>query len=154
MDNQQILSNLFRKFYQSEDVPDIISTFTALCDEIKLDPNQHGEFYSILRSTINNWRSNPLWELLDARIASPVYQSQPCKGKRVLIVGAGPVGLRTAIEAQLLGADVDIIDKRNSFNRNNVVVMWPFVIEDLKGLGVKHFFSRFCAGSIHHISKI
>lgn len=30
--------------------------------------------------------------------------------------------------------------------------MWPFVIEDLRMLGAKKFFGKFCAGSIDHIS--
>lgn len=155
MANEEVIGRLFRSFYESGDVPEIVSSFNALCNEINLDPDQYGgNFYPVLRDSVQVWRSIPLWELLDARISSPVYETQPCKGKRVLVVGAGPVGLRTAIEAVLLGADVDVIDKRNSFNRNNVLVMWPFLIEDLKGLGIKHLFSRFCAGSIHHISKL
>ena len=36
---------------------------------------------------------------------------------QVTVVGAGPCGLRTAIEAQLLGARVTVIEKRTSFTR-------------------------------------
>ena len=71
---------------------------------------------------------------------------------QVLIIGAGPCGLRTAIEAQLLGAKVVVVEKRDRFSRNNVLHLWPFVINDLKALGAKKFFGKFCAGSIDHIS--
>lgn len=30
--------------------------------------------------------------------------------------------------------------------------LWPFVIEDLRMLGAKKFFGKFCAGAIDHIS--
>lgn len=71
---------------------------------------------------------------------------------QVLIIGGGPCGLRTAIEAQLLGAKVVVIEKRDRFSRNNVLHLWPFVINDLRALGAKKFFGKFCAGSIDHIS--
>jgi thioredoxin reductase len=68
-------------------------------------------------------------------------------------VGGGPCGLRTAIECQLLGGSALVIEKRNDFARNNVLHLWPFVIEDLKLLGVKVFFPKFCTGSMDHISE-
>lgn len=71
---------------------------------------------------------------------------------QVLIIGAGPCGLRAAIEAQLLGAKVVLVEKRDRFSRNNVLHLWPFVITDLKALGAKKFYGKFCAGSIDHIS--
>lgn len=71
----------------------------------------------------------------------------------VLVVGAGPCGLRMAIEGALLGANVVVVDGRDKFTRNNVVHLWKFVIEDLKGLGAKIFFPKFCTGSIEHICE-
>ena len=37
-------------------------------------------------------------------------------------------------------------------SRNNVLHLWPFVIQDLRSLGAKKFFGKFCAGAIDHIS--
>lgn len=31
--------------------------------------------------------------------------------------------------------------------------LWPFTIQDLRGLGAKKFYGKFCAGAIDHISK-
>ena len=76
-----------------------------------------------------------------------------CLSVKVLVIGAGPVGLRVAIETALLGAHVVIVEKRDSFSRNNVLHLWPHTIHDLKALGAKKFFGKFCAGSIDHISK-
>jgi hypothetical protein len=52
-----------------------------------------------------------------------------------------------------LGGSALVIEKRNDFARNNVLHLWPFVIEDLKLLGVKVFFPKFCTGSMDHISE-
>lgn len=70
-----------------------------------------------------------------------------------LIIGAGPCGLRTAIELAFLGARVVVVEKRDSFSRNNVLHLWPFTIHDLRALGAKKFYGRFCTGSLDHISE-
>lgn len=61
--------------------------------------------------------------------------------------------MRTAIELALLGAKVVVIEKRDTFSRNNVLHLWPYTIHDLRGLGAKKFYGKFCAGAIDHISK-
>lgn len=70
-----------------------------------------------------------------------------------VVIGAGPCGLRTAVELSFMGARVVLLEKRDSFSRNNVLHLWPFTIHDLRGLGAKMFYGKFCAGSIDHISK-
>ena len=67
--------------------------------------------------------------------------------------GAGPVGLRTAVEAALLGAKVDVLEKRTTFSRNNVLKLWQFMIADLKKIGAKKLYTRFCFGTTEHISE-
>ena len=51
----------------------------------------------------------------------------------------GPVGLRSALEAQLLGARTVIVERRPKFTRNNVLKLWKFLIDDLKLLGKSPF---------------
>lgn len=70
-----------------------------------------------------------------------------------LVVGAGPCGLRTAVELALLGARVVLVEKRTKFSRHNVLHLWPFTIHDLRALGAKKFYGRFCTGTLDHISK-
>lgn len=70
-----------------------------------------------------------------------------------LVLGAGPCGLRTAIELSLLGAQVVVLEKRETFSRNNVLHLWPYTICDLRGLGAKKFYGKFCSGSLDHISE-
>ena len=94
-----------------------------------------------------------LFKLVDERAKMPVFNgNMQASNVNMVVVGAGPIGLRTAIESQLLGARVCVMEKRTSFTRNNVLHLWPWVIEDLKSLGAKHFYPRFCTGTMNHIS--
>ena len=53
---------------------------------------------------MTSWKANALWAKFDKRASHKVYmKGKACAGQRVLVIGAGPCGLRTAIEAQLLG---------------------------------------------------
>ncbi|XP_016130137.1 protein-methionine sulfoxide oxidase mical3a-like, partial [Sinocyclocheilus grahami] len=79
-------------------------------------------------------------------------KGRACANTKCLIIGAGPCGLRTAIELGFLGAKVVLLEKRDAFSRNNVLHLWPFTIHDLRGLGAKKFYGKFCAGAIDHIS--
>ena len=66
--------------------------------------------------------------------------------------GGGPCGLRMAVEMQYLGAKTTVIESRPYMDRNNVIKLWSFVMEDLKGLGAKKLYSQFGNGSVNHIS--
>ena len=79
------------------------------------------------------------------------YGGRDAEGRHALVVGAGPVGLRTAIETQLLGAKTVLVAKRNEFTRNNILKLWKFLLHDFKSLGVKKFVGKFCSGQINHI---
>ncbi|XP_057711506.1 F-actin-monooxygenase mical2b isoform X2 [Corythoichthys intestinalis] len=102
---------------------------------------------------VTSWKAKALWSKLDKRMSHKEYKNgQACVGTKCLIIGGGPCGLRTAIELALMGAKVVVVEKRDSFSRNNVLHLWPFTIHDLRGLGAKKFYGKFCAGAIDHIS--
>ncbi|CAN7994467.1 unnamed protein product, partial [Ixodes pacificus] len=124
-----------------------------MCDVLQLSPSPLPAFYPRLKAKLRSWRAASLWAKLDKRAAHKCYnRGKACMGMRVLIIGGGPCGIRAAIEAQLLGAKVVVLEKRDRYSRNNVLHLWPFVIHDLRALGAKKFFGKFCAGSIDHIS--
>ncbi len=51
------------------------------------------------------------------------FQSSEQKPLSVVIIGAGPAGLSTAIEAKNQGAKVTIIEKRKNYSRNQVLFL-------------------------------
>lgn len=146
--------DLFAHFCEkSKDVRPVQQAFQILLNKLQLGSSHGLQQYEELKSKLTTWKAKSLWELLDKKINQKEYcQQNSCKGMRVLIVGAGPVGMRLAIECTLLGCEVVIAEKRHYFSRNNVLHLWPFTIDDLRRLGAKKFYGQFCAGAIDHIS--
>lgn len=146
-------SDVFERLLRCNNLKDLLSDFSQLCQQLNIFPGPLNKFYPTIRYKIKNWKAKTLWNCLDNHHSHKVYENNnACENLRVLVVGAGPCGLRTAIEAQLLGAKVTVIEKRECFSRNNVVKLWPFVIQDLKNLGAKVFHGKLGTGDIEHIS--
>lgn len=168
-----LASDIFDQFCAAGTLKAILHHHRHLCDVLKIKPTNFPHFYPKLKAKIVNWRAQALWNKFDKRAGFKCYnRGKACSQTKVhrfkfvkfqqrffycafqvLIIGAGPCGLRTAIEAQMLGARVVVLEKRDRITRNNVLHLWPYVIHDLKGLGAKKFFGKFCAGAIDHISK-
>ncbi|XP_025926128.1 F-actin-monooxygenase MICAL3 isoform X6 [Apteryx rowi] len=144
---------LFDRFVQASTCKGTLKAFQELCDYLELKPKDYRSFYHKLKSKLNYWKAKALWAKLDKRGSHKDYKKgKACTNTKCLIIGAGPCGLRTAIDLSFLGAKVVVIEKRDAFSRNNVLHLWPFTIHDLRGLGAKKFYGKFCAGSIDHIS--
>ncbi|XP_061865779.1 F-actin-monooxygenase MICAL3 isoform X3 [Colius striatus] len=144
---------LFDRFMQASTCKGTLKAFQELCDYLELKPKDYRSFYHKLKSKLNYWKAKALWAKLDKRGSHKDYKKgKACANTKCLIIGAGPCGLRTAIDLSFLGAKVVVIEKRDAFSRNNVLHLWPFTIHDLRGLGAKKFYGKFCAGSIDHIS--
>ncbi|XP_077372734.1 protein-methionine sulfoxide oxidase mical3a isoform X7 [Festucalex cinctus] len=144
---------LFDNFVQATTCKGTLKAFQELCDHLDLKPTEYRVFYHRLKSKLNYWRAKALWAKLDKRASHKEYKKgRACSNSKCLIIGAGPCGLRTAIELAFLGAKVVLLEKRDAFSRNNVLHLWPFTIQDLRGLGAKKFYGKFCAGAIDHIS--
>lgn len=173
---------LFDEFVSASTCRAVLRCFTQLCEHLQLDPSApQRPLYQPLKQRLNYWRANALWAKLDRRAAQPEYlRARACSNMTVsvvgvtisvimfklsdwsalvpligkcVVIGAGPCGLRTAVELCFMGARVVVLEKRNSFSRNNVLHLWPFTIHDLRGLGAKKFYGKFSAGSIDHISE-
>ena len=152
MDPGELFSHFVEK---CSTVAETEETFETLRRKLDLQSLYGFALFSALQSKLTNWKATSLWKLLEKKAKQPVYEGQTaCKGRRVLIVGAGPVGMRLAIECSLLGCDVVVVEKRPYFSRNNVLHLWPFTIDDLRQLGAKKFYGGFCAGAIDHISEL
>ncbi|XP_014262535.1 F-actin-monooxygenase Mical isoform X1 [Cimex lectularius] len=152
-ENVALAAQVFDQFCNAGTLKAILALHRHLCDLLQIRPTNFNQFYPKLKAKLGSWRAQALWSKFDKRASHKCYNRNKCgTNLRVLVIGAGPCGLRTAIEAQLLGAKVVVIEKRDRITRNNVLHLWPFVIHDLRALGAKKFFGRFCAGAIDHIS--
>ncbi|KAL9851067.1 F-actin-monooxygenase MICAL2 isoform 3-T3 [Geothlypis trichas] len=144
---------VFENFVQASTCKGTIQAFNILTRQLDLDPLDNRNFYTKLKSRVTTWKAKALWNKLDKRASHKEYKrGKSCMNTKCLIIGGGPCGLRTAIELAFLGAKVVVVEKRDTFSRNNVLHLWPFTIHDLRGLGAKKFYGKFCAGSIDHIS--
>ncbi|XP_038621340.1 F-actin-monooxygenase MICAL2 isoform X5 [Tachyglossus aculeatus] len=151
--NQDQAGQIFENFVQASTCKGTLQAFNLLTRQLSLDPQDHKNFYSRLKSKVTTWKAKALWNKLDKRATLREFRrSKASVSSKCLIVGGGPCGLRTAIELAFLGAKVVVVEKRDTFSRNNVLHLWPFTIHDLRGLGAKKFYGKFCAGSIDHIS--
>uniref|UniRef100_A0A8C7ABA2 F-actin monooxygenase n=1 Tax=Neovison vison TaxID=452646 RepID=A0A8C7ABA2_NEOVI len=152
-EKQSQAGQVFENFVQASTCKGTLQAFNILTRHLDLDPLDHRNFYSKLKSKVTTWKAKALWYKLDKRGSHKEYKrGRSCMNTKCLIIGGGPCGLRTAIELAYLGAKVVVVEKRDTFSRNNVLHLWPFTIHDLRGLGAKKFYGKFCAGSIDHIS--
>nr|KAG5694857.1 hypothetical protein BaRGS_028785 [Batillaria attramentaria] len=151
---QAAVEQAFDQFFTAVTCKSILSSFHQLLDVTGLRHADHRTFYAQLKEKLkSSWKAQSLWAKLDKRASHRDYgRGKICADTNVLIIGAGPCGLRTAIECAFLGARTVIVEKRDRFSRNNVLHLWPYLITDLKNLGAKMFFGKFCAGAIDHIS--
>ncbi|CAH1389565.1 unnamed protein product [Nezara viridula] len=151
--NLALAADVFDQFCSATTLRSVLGHFRYLCDLLQIRPTNFNHFYPKLKAKLRSWKAQALWNKFDKRFSHKCYnRGKICSNLRVLVIGAGPCGLRSAIEAQLLGAKVVVVEKRDRITRNNVLHLWPFVIHDLRALGAKKFFGRFCAGAIDHIS--
>ncbi|XP_068590118.1 protein-methionine sulfoxide oxidase mical3b-like isoform X1 [Cebidichthys violaceus] len=146
---------LFDEFVSASTCRAALWSFSQLCEHLHLDRSAaERPLYRPIKRRLNYWRANALWAKLDRRANQQEYLKggRVCSNTTCVIIGAGPCGLRTAVELSFMGTRVVVLEKRDSFSRNNVLHLWPFTIHDLRGLGAKKFYGKFCAGSIDHIS--
>uniref|UniRef100_UPI00398F6F5F F-actin-monooxygenase mical2b isoform X5 n=1 Tax=Pristiophorus japonicus TaxID=55135 RepID=UPI00398F6F5F len=152
-DKSNQAGQLFENFVQASTFKGTLQAFHILCRYLDLDPLDYRMFYSMLKSKVTTWKAKALWSKLDKQANDKEYKKgNACPNTRCLIIGAGPCGLRTSIELAFLGCKVVVLEKRETFARNNVLHLWPYTIHDLRALAAKKFYGKFCAGAIDHIS--
>ncbi|KAG7401292.1 hypothetical protein PHYBOEH_002096 [Phytophthora boehmeriae] len=149
----------FKAFSAAQDLGDTMEAFDKLLLDcglkgVKMEEPWH--LYCHIRSAVYGklgFRHRQLFKLLDARFNLDVYRRRPAARKRVCIIGAGPVGLRAAVETVLLGGQVVVLEKRTNFIRENMLHLWPWVVQDLASLGSRIFFPHFCKSKMYfHVS--
>ena len=132
----------FARFLESKDAAEIVAAHAEVIAALslpkaKVSLAQLGE---LLKPSLPH-RCRQLLGALEARAAHPQYTKQRQRGTRsvmaVAVVGAGPAGLRIAIELALAGSRVDVFEGRDGFSRLQVLHLWEWVEVDLAEIGVK-----------------
>eukprot|EP00966_Prymnesium_polylepis_P289303 6682846-Prymnesium_polylepis.1 len=122
----------FAAFAEGKEASEVIAHLAKTLGAVGVDPEDPGAsplalLSEALKSRLPH-RLQQFFATLRQRAALPQYgEGAPCDALSVLIVGAGPVGLRTAIELTLLGARVTVTESRARFSRLNVLHLWDWV---------------------------
>jgi hypothetical protein len=107
----------------------------------------------------------PMWKGLDSHFEAQEYQKSAKvyeeflkkrdeyrednkktypQERNILIIGAGPAGLRMAIEAAFLKFNnIVVAEKKSFFDRTEILEAWPFDLIDLRDLGVRDLYNNF-----------
>lgn len=140
------LKDLFAGFVAAASVEETLRTFDALRHGVGIDGSTRGlTVFEQIKKAVQPavpFRTAQLFALVQARVATHsavrTASSASSASESLVIVGAGPVGLRAAVEAALSGiAAVDVIELRADFSRLNVIKTWPATLADLLGFGHK-----------------
>lgn len=146
---------VFRAFLESQDVWDILATFedVLIAADVVTDGG-HGFYDELNRKAVPDLNYKQLHYFRCITGLTKKIRTQPefreMTGVQCVIVGAGPVGLRAAIEFAIRGADVTLIEKRNTFPRLNILHLWDWACTDLSSLGFNRS-DLFGPGGNNHI---
>merc|ERR1719348_2184024 len=101
----------FKKFYDGETLLEVLDSFNQVCELASLPRRgRYPEFFPLLKSAYMGalpYKYKEIFKILEKKAGSKLYEKGTVgqtDRNRVLVAGAGPVGLRTAVEAQLLGS--------------------------------------------------
>ena len=151
--SQDVL-NKFQSFYEATSFQEATQAFACVLNNLQLEPGPFQIFFPKLKNRLQRhlpYKFQTIWGVLEKKSKLDVYGHGIASCYNVLVVGAGPCGLKTAIETQFLGAQTVVVEKREDFTRNNVLKLWKFLLEDLKSLGIKNLYGQFATGEVNHI---
>lgn len=150
--------SMWEQFLASNEVNEVEASFGALVDYADAQ-DLRGQglvlFYELKEALVPklNFRQKRLFNDLGAQITKRQKYVQKMQAERgaqhgidngvyvttgnILICGAGPVGLRAAVEAAMLGFQTTVVEKRTTFSRANILMLWERTWTDVMSLGAK-----------------
>ena len=138
--SQEVLNN-FQLFYEASTFPVAKSSFERVLVALDIEPGPFHLFFPKLKNRLQrhlSYKYQAIWTILEKKSKLNVYGNGIASDYNVLVVGAGPCGLKSAVETQFLGAETVVVEKREDFTRNNVLKLWKFLLDDLKSIGIKN----------------
>ncbi|CAD7966849.1 unnamed protein product [Amoebophrya sp. A120] len=151
------LRDHFMAFFESDEVMKVLESFANFkyhCEQRlkqkNVDPRSFDTSVAMLAAAADlsglSFRMkkviNDLVPVMKKRKASKGLKDPNMK---IVVSGAGPVGLHTALDIYMLGfANVTVVEKRNSFSRHNILTMWPCTAEHVQVVyNCREFFPLF-----------
>ena len=152
----------FAAFVSSEEIDTITTAFAPLAAALPPPAADSKPFYARLRDFISPevpFIMKRVFQVLDERWNASTDQRAAVLAsknpnfpdRRVAVSGAGPCGLRSAVELAILGFEVTVVERRNRFSRHNILKTWMATVEDLIALGFKNFFPNFAQHGLHAV---
>lgn len=143
--------NLYNTVIASNDIDETIDSYNELIERSKQlreekNPQLCGENNDVdfpfkLLENSSGGKGTWVLEQFKKRFKNTIdhWKVEPKRKVQVVIIGMGPVGLRTAIAARMCGHKVKIVEKRKKFERINRLHLWDFVKIDLIKLNAKNY---------------
>ena len=132
-------------FMEAAEVGSTVSAYKALRRACKVqdDANGRAAFDAVKEATAVSQVVHKVKSLMTALAENWKLRPTSDHHANVVVSGAGPVGLRAAVEAALMGMNVHVIEKRDQFSRVNILMLWQGTADDLVAYGAKAFYPRF-----------
>ncbi|VDI80368.1 protein-methionine sulfoxide oxidase MICAL [Mytilus galloprovincialis] len=140
----------FKDFIDAETCIDTMKTFETMTVKLGVDDAPYEQVFDKLRLELPNGEDREMLNCLKKFFNKNVKHKR--EDTQVLVVGAGPCGLRIAIETAFMGFKVVLVDKCDAFTRNNVLIFHHVIADHLKSRGVEGF-RKLSRGNLYHISK-
>ena len=122
-----------REFITSKEVADVVRSFRALLATAGVTASSGPSILPALRGARVDFSVRSFLDAVTERAAQSQYTSLRCDRVRATVVGAGPVGLRCAIELALLGAEAREIDARSTRDRREIAAAAGAQVHVLEG---------------------
>jgi hypothetical protein len=146
------IRRLFAEFAENDRADETVACFTALTRALEFVEGQWT--FDDLRSAVEPalpFTQRKIFRLLAERRARVSHLRQEDRPPLV-VAGAGPVGLRSAIEAILLGFPTTIVERRTQVSRHNIIKTWQHTVDDFVSLGAQVFFPGLRAHDVPHLA--
>ncbi|RKO90203.1 hypothetical protein BDK51DRAFT_49929 [Blyttiomyces helicus] len=153
----------FNAFMASTDVADTFQAFKDICTlDLPSEPQSPtSSFYETFKAAVAPrviYRQKTLFAVLDRKLvaarAGRVVSTKPFEPKRFVVSGAGPCGLRAAVELAAIGHSVTVVELRKDFSRHNMIKTWRGTVMDLGTLGLGQYTGFAPHGMLHLETRV
>lgn len=170
---------LFQNFFTSQDASSVVETGRELCERFDCWQVKGLSRYKILKKKLCPllpFKGQRLFKTLDdtTKRREKLVKEREKEGHEapkvfdilkedsdevlnkndtfnVVVSGAGPCGLRSAVECLLLGMSVTVLEKRTEFSRVNILMTWQQTMSDLVSVGAKYWYPQLKTHGMTHM---